>query len=98
MQDRNGTEIRTGDIVEVTGGFFKHDNGRFLVKHTPGDDGWFGRYHSLTRLNKNGTLSKAKYRLSSWPLTPMTNSWVRRREAREHNAKFAKIEVVGHMG
>lgn len=95
MKDINGVEIKTGDIVEVRGGFFKHDNGRFMVTHTPGDADWLGFYHSLTRVNKNGTLSKAKYRLSSWPLTPMTNSRVRRREAKEHNAQFATIEVVG---
>ena len=31
MLDKNGREIRTGDIVQVSGAYFKNSNGLFLV-------------------------------------------------------------------
>lgn len=95
MRDKNGTEIRKGDIVEVSGGFFKSDNGRFVVRHVPGDPDWFGRDCSLRRLNKNGTESKAKGRTAFWPIFVTVNG-PKRWEAKEHNEKFATVEVVGH--
>lgn len=95
MRDRNGVEIRTGDIVVVEGGYFARDNGRFLVTVSPGDEGWSGRYHSLKRLNKNGTLSKSKGSTSSWPLAPLVVSRIKRAEIRAYNDENASIEVVG---
>lgn len=95
MLDKNGTEIRTGDIVEVNGGFFKSDNGRFVVTHSPGDPSWCGLDHCMHKLNKNGTLSKAKGHTAFWPIM-VTVLGDKRWEAKEHNAKFATIEVVGH--
>ena len=37
MVDKNGRQIQTGDVVLVSGGYFKSDNGLFAVIHAPGD-------------------------------------------------------------
>lgn len=94
MKDKNGIEIRTGDVVRIEGGFFKNDNGVFRVERSPGDPGWMGSYHSLILLNKNGTPSTRKYNLGSWPIAVYTNSWLKRAEAKKHNAEHATIEVI----
>ena len=49
MLDKNGIEIKTGDIVEVAGAFFKNDNGLYFVEHSPGDPSWSGQDHCLKR-------------------------------------------------
>jgi len=94
MTDKNGKTMNRGDVVVVTGAFFKNDNGMFRVTHAPGDDNWLGNYCSLTRLNKDGTESKRKYNLSSWPISNFCNDWRKNREAKAHNAENATIEVV----
>lgn len=33
MFDKNGHEIKTGDIVEITGAYFKNDNGLYFVEY-----------------------------------------------------------------
>lgn len=43
MLDKNGVEIKTGDIVEISGAYFKNDNGLYFVTHSPGDPTWSGR-------------------------------------------------------
>ena len=40
MFDKNGHEIKTGDIVEITGAYFKNDNGLYFVDNSPGDPNW----------------------------------------------------------
>ena len=97
MKDKNGTEIKVNDIIEVKGGYFRNSNGRFLVRYVPGTPGWSGRYCSLTRINRDGTLSKSKYRTQSWPIAVHVNSWELRSEAKQHNSQFATVEVVGHL-
>ena len=42
MTDKNNVEIKAGDIVEITGAYFKHDNALYFVEHIPGDPGWIG--------------------------------------------------------
>lgn len=37
MLDKNGVEICTGQVVKVTGAFFKNDNGLYFVDNSPGD-------------------------------------------------------------
>ncbi len=60
MIDKNDREIKTGDVVRVTGAYFKNDNGLFLVTESMGDPNWNGSYHSLKPLNKNGSFSRSK--------------------------------------
>ena len=86
--------MKKGDIVKVTGGYFKNDNGTYRVEHAPGDDDWSGKDWCLYRLNKNGTLSEGKDHITFWPLIPFVNSYQKRCEARTHNAEHAAIEVI----
>lgn len=97
MIDKNGIELRTGQVVEITGGFFKADNGRHVIVHSPGDAGWFGKDYCLRKVSKKDEFSHAKYATAFWPLSACTNDHFKKIEADAHNAKNAQIEVVGEM-
>lgn len=97
MKDKNGIELKTGHIVEITGGFFKTDSGRFVIVHSPGDADWLGKYYSLCKVSKKDEISLAKYSTSSWPLSACTSDYFKNIQADAHNAKNAQIEVVGEM-
>jgi len=97
MTDKNGKEIKTGDIVRIEGGYFKADNGTFLVEKSPGDPNWLGSDYCLKKCNKKGEESKAKYSTAFWPLMVTTNSYQKRHEAKHHNAEHATIEVIGSV-
>lgn len=94
MKDRNGVEIRSGDIVQITGAFFKNDNGYYFVANSPGDPTWCGSDYSLHRISKSGKISTAKYRLCFWPIKVFTNSISKRKEAKAWNDVHAQVEVV----
>ena len=85
--------LRTGDIVEIKGAYFKNDNGLWCVKLSPGDPGWGGSYYSLSRVCKNGKFSKGAYNLSSWPLISTVNNRDKRAEAKAWNERNATIKV-----
>lgn len=93
MLDKNGMEIKTGDVVEISGAYFKNDNGLYFVAHSPGDPGWSGSDHSLQKISKTGKLSTAKHNLCFWPIMITTNSWAKRAEAKSWNKEHATIEV-----
>ena len=95
--DKNGRQIKTGDIVRIEGGYFKSDNGLFVVKNSPGDPSWGGSDYSLIKCNKKGEESEAKYAVSFWPLMVTTNIYEKRIAARAHNKEHATIEVVGSV-
>ena len=97
MTDKNGKEIKTGDIVRIEGGYFKADNGTFLVKHSPGDPSWLGSDYGLTKCTKKGRESTAKYAAAFWPLTVTVNSRETSLNARRHNAEHATSEVIGSV-
>ena len=90
MVDKNGVEMKTGDIVRVSGAYFKNDNGLWFIERSPGDPSWCGSSYSLMKLKRNG-------QPSSWPIAIFTNSWVTRNEARRWNEEHAEIEVVTDM-
>lgn len=94
MVDKNGVEMKTGDVVLISGAFFKNDNGLWFIERSPGDPSWCGSSYSLTKLKRNGQPSTAKYNLCSWPIAVFTNSWAKRNEAHAWNAEHAEIEVV----
>lgn len=94
MVDKNGVEMKTGDVVLISGAFFKNDNGLWFIERSPGDPSWCGSSYSLTKLKRNGQPSTAKYNLCSWPIAIFTNSWAKRNEAHAWNAEHAEIEVV----
>ena len=94
MFDRNGVEIKTGDIVKVEGGFFKKDNGLFVVKNVPGDPSWSGSDISLTKISNGGKISKAKHRTAFFPIFVTVSDYFKRCEAKAWNEEHATIEVV----
>lgn len=67
MTDKNNVEIKAGDIVEITGAYFKHDNALYFVEHIPGDPGWNGGDICLHMIGKSGKLSSTKYSTCFWP-------------------------------
>ena len=93
MIDKNGKEIKTGQIVKITGAYFKNDNGLFLVDRTPGVPNWSGNYCSLKRINRNGTLSKNNP-IGSWPIHVFVNDWQKKIDAKNWNSEHAEIEVI----
>lgn len=94
MTDKNGIEIKTGAIVEITGAYFKTDNGYYLVTASPGDPNWCGSDHSLTKISKAGKLSTAKYRHGFWPIGVFVSDHSKAAEARRWNEEHAQVEVV----
>jgi hypothetical protein len=97
MTDKNGKEIKTGDIVKIEGGYFKADNGTFIVKHSPGDPSWNGSDYSLKKCNKKGEESDAKNSIAFWPLMVSVNSHEKRIAARQHNKEHSTIEIIGNV-
>ncbi|MCM1234189.1 MAG: hypothetical protein NC489_29140 [Ruminococcus flavefaciens] len=93
MLDKNGIEIKTGDVVEIKGAYFKNDNGFYYVEHSAGDPGWSGSDHSLRKISKTGKISKAKRNICFWPIGVFTNSFETRITAKAWNAEHATIEV-----
>lgn len=94
MKDTNGIEIRTGDIVEITGAYFKNDNGFWFVTHSAGDPSWSGKDHSLRKISKSGKISKSRSCVGFWPIMITVNSWEKRAAAKEWNEEHATIKVV----
>ena len=94
MKDKNGVEIKKGDVVVISGAYFKNDNGMWVVDHAPGDPGWYGSDYCLKKLNKNGSRSQAKHNICFWPIMISVNSYEKRWAAEAHNKKYAQIEVV----
>ena len=94
MVDKNGIEIQTGDVVRVSGAYFKCDNGTYFVEHTPGDPCWLGSDYSLRRICKNGKLVTGKNRVAFWPLKAFTNDRSKNAAAREWNREHSEIEVI----
>ncbi len=93
MTDKNGIEIKTGDVVEVTGAYFKNDNGLYFVQHSPGDPNWCGKDHCLCRIKRTGELSTAKNNLCFWPVAVFVSSRAKAAEANAWNREHAEIEV-----
>ena len=77
MTDKNNVEIKAGDIVEITGAYFKHDNALYFVEHIPGDPGWIGGDICLHMIGKSGKLSSAKYATAFWPLKAYVSNRVK---------------------
>lgn len=93
MTDKNNRTMKTGDVVEITGAYFKNDNGLYFVEHTPGDPNWSGRDHCLRRIKRNGEPSTAKDNICFWPISVYVNSRDNRAAANQWNREHAEIEI-----
>lgn len=93
MTDKNGVEIATGAIVEITGAYFKGDNALYFVTSSPGDSTWSGSDYSLHKVSKRGKVSTAKNRICFWPISVFVSSRAERAKANEWNEAHAQIEV-----
>ena len=93
MNDKNNRPMKTGDVVEITGAYFKNDNGLYFVERTPGDPNWIGRDHCLRRIKRNGELSTAKDNICFWPISAFVNSRDKRAAANQWNQEHAEIEI-----
>ena len=93
MTDKNNVEIKAGDIVEITGAYFKHDNALYFVEHIPGDPGWNGGDICLHMIGKSGKLSSTKYSTCFWPLKAYVNDREKAARANLWNDEHAQIEV-----
>nr|WP_325297104.1 hypothetical protein [uncultured Dysosmobacter sp.] len=93
MTDKNGVELKTGQIVEIAGAYFKNDNGLWFIAHSPGDPCWTGSDYSLHRVAKSGRPSTAKDNLGFWPICIFTNDRAKRYEGNAWNKEHATIEV-----
>lgn len=94
MLDKNGVEIRTGDVVKISNAYFKNDNGLYYVEYSPGDLSWSGTAYSLHKVKRNGQISTAKYSIAFWPLVSFTNNREKNIASREWNKVHATIEIV----
>ena len=94
MMDKNGREIRTGDVVRVTNAYFKTDNALYYVKYSPGDCSWSGDDYCLNKIHKDGTISTTKYNTAFWPLVITCNDRTKRAIAWDWNREHAEIEVI----
>lgn len=94
MMDKNGREIKTGDVVRISNAFFKNDNGLYFVAASPGDASWCGSDYSLRKICRNGRLSTAKYNVSFWPLISCCSDRMKNAVSWEWNRDHAEIEVI----
>ena len=93
MLDKNGVEILTGMVVEITGAYFKNDNGLWFVENSPGDPSWCSSDHCLKKISKAGKVSVAKHNLCFWPIGVFVSDRCKRAEAVRWNREHAQIEV-----
>ena len=93
MLDKNGVEILTGMVVEITGAYFKNDNGLWFVEKAPGDPSWCGSDCCLKKISKTGKLSVAKHRICFWPISVYVSDRAKAAEAMRWNKAHAQIEV-----
>ena len=93
MQDVNGKELKTGQVVEIKNAYFKNDNGLYFIEAAPGDPTTCGNDYTLKRINKNGTLSKTNP-ICFWPICVFVSDYSKKYEAKRWNQEHATIEVV----
>ena len=86
MKDSNNIDLMIGDIVEISGAYFKNQNGYYFIER---DD---GNALTLRKIGKTGKLLKSGNTVEFFPLKSFCSDPVKNREAKKHNAEFARIE------
>ena len=93
MLDKNGVELKAGMVVEITGAYFKNDNGFWFVENAPGDPSWYGSDCCLKKISKAGKISVAKHNICFWPISVFVSDRCKAAEADRWNKANAQIEV-----
>lgn len=90
---KSGAEFRTGDVVRISGAYFKNDNGLYFVSRSPGDPNYCGRDYTLRKIGKTGKISRARGgNVGFWPVLCFVNDAWKKAVANDWNAENAKIE------
>lgn len=98
LKDKNGIELKVGQVVKVEGSFFKVDNGYFRITHSPENENWTGLSYCLKKVNKKNFLdSNGKRSLAFYPPMITVNNRERRIEAMEHNKANVTIEIIASV-
>ena len=95
MKDKNGVQIKAGDIVKIEGAFFKNDNGLYYVEQDGTNKAYCGRDHlTLYKICKNGKLSTTKYNICFFPIISTVSNHAKTAQANAWNKEHATIEIV----
>ena len=94
MTDKNNIEIQTGDICEISGAYFKNDNGFWLVTAREGDPTTIGSGLTLKKIGKTGNLLESGSTVAFWPLASYCSDYRKNAAAKAHNRENAQIERV----
>lgn len=86
MKDNNNVDLMIGDIVEISGAYFKNQNGYYFIESDRGNA------LTLRKIGKTGKLLKSGNTVEFFPLTSFCSDPVKNREAKKHNSEFARIE------
>lgn len=94
---QNESPIITGDICEITGAYFKNDNGLWLVTASEGDPTTIGSGLTLHKLGKSGKLLESGSTVAFWPLKSFCSDRRKNAAARDHNREHAQIRCVNSV-
>lgn len=96
MFDKNGIRIQAGDIVRITGAYFKTNNACYFVEQDGTNPGYAANDTEVTlsKICKNGKISTAKYAITFFPLKSFTSDPKKSAAAAEWDKKHATIEII----
>ena len=96
MNDKNGKELRCGDIVLISNAYFKNDNGYWFVEQDGHNKAYSSGPDSLTlqKVGKTGKVSTCKGHIAFWPLISFCSDYQKNVAARAWNLEHATIEKV----
>lgn len=92
MLDKNGTEIRTGDFVRISGAYFKKNNGTYLVTSASDVPNTTAKTVWLNKVKKSGELCLDS--CNSLPMCYYCSDRAKNRAAKEHDKEHLRYEVV----
>ena len=99
MIDKNGIRINAGDIVQITGAYFKNDNGFYYVEQDGTNPGYAADDTQVTlkKICRNGKISTTKYNIAFFPLHSYCSDPRKNAAADEWNKEHAAIEIIKNI-
>ena len=85
MLDKNGIRINAGDIVQISGAYFKNDNGFYYVEQDGTNPGYLmdDTQVTLKKICRNGKISTTKYSTCFFPIGVFVSDPKKRAAANE---------------